>query len=122
MSDRLTLSLTPHPKRSPNGAMRFDAGELVCTSHQPLFDGARLLLARGYPAETLLTTRHVGNGYDNVIPAPLGELAELTCDEANLRFRRWATPSQPVWPPMRKPPSGVPNQPDTEIALYGEQA
>jgi hypothetical protein len=48
----LRLVLRPHPERSPNRPMKFEAflgADLVCVSHQPLFDGARALLARGYP-------------------------------------------------------------------------
>ena len=34
------------------------AGELVCTSREPLFDGARVLLACGRSPDTLLTSVH----------------------------------------------------------------
>jgi hypothetical protein len=128
-ADRVTLSLTPHSQRSPNGTMRFDAyhdGALVCTSHQPLLDGARALLDLGYPPETLLTTRHVGNSYDNVIPAPIGKLAGLTTEESSgteARLRKYRPhPGGREGHSMRKSPSEVSGHPSEEIALYGEPA
>jgi hypothetical protein len=53
----------------PNGHVRFLAtlestGEFVVRSHQPLVDGARELLARGYEPTTPLTMRHEGKAYD----------------------------------------------------------
>jgi hypothetical protein len=80
--------LTLRPK-----AGRFDAyldGQLICTSKQPLLDGARELLRRGHDPAALLTTRHDGKGYDNFVPALIGELAKWAVEEndAGVKFRR----------------------------------
>jgi hypothetical protein len=106
--------------------MRFDAfldGELVCTSDQPLFDGARALLDAGYPPATLLTTRTIGAGFDNIIPAPMGKLAGMATVENNrdlgfAKYRPFIAPRG--GPSMRKSASEVSGQPPEEIALYGE--
>jgi hypothetical protein len=86
-----TTTLTLWPK-----AGRFDAyldGQLICTSRQPLLDGARELLRRGCDPAALLTTRHEGKPYDNFVPAPIGELAKLTCDGE--KFAPWAQDKAP---------------------------
>ena len=72
-------------------------GELLCTSRQPRLDGARVLLERvllerGYPTDTLMTTRAHGRDYDSFHPAPLGELAKWTVterDRTGLRRESW---------------------------------
>ena len=67
-------------------------GEVVCVSKQPRLDGARALLKRGYPAETLLTTRAHDRGYDSFVVAPIGELAKWTIterDRTGLRRELW---------------------------------
>jgi hypothetical protein len=113
--ERLPLRLT----LCPNGRHGlFDAylgADLICTSHQPLLDGARALLALGYSADRTMTTRHEGKGYDSVIPQPIGEFAKLTVVEeaAGLRIRRWRTrpldacAARPVASPMRNSVSDV---------------
>ena len=100
MNDRrpsfVRLIIRPHPHRiGAKIADRFDAfldGEFICTSREPLFDGARELLARGYDPSTLMTTRHVGKSFDNFKPAPIGKLAKLMIEESDaggLRMRKW---------------------------------
>jgi hypothetical protein len=56
-------------------------GAPICTSHQPLLDGARELLRRGFDPATLLTMRHAGKTYDSFIPKPIAELAKWTAVE-----------------------------------------
>jgi hypothetical protein len=109
----IRLTLRPHYEE-PNGLPvklgRFAAyldGELVCISSQPLLDGARALLARGYPADVLLTTSHDGKSYDNFIPAPIGKLACLTAEEASLGFRKCRPWYPDVGHRMRKSAAGV---------------
>lgn len=90
----VTLALRPRPRGY------FDAcldGILVCTSRQPLFDGARELLRRGHDPADTLTTRHEGKAFDNFVPAPIGELAKLTCDGE--KFAPWRPDKAP---PMRE--------------------
>jgi hypothetical protein len=50
-----------------------NTGDLVVRSRQPLVDGARELLARGFDPAALLTMRHEGSTYDSFLPAPIGE-------------------------------------------------
>lgn len=57
---------------------------LLCTSRLPFFDGARVLLSQGYPADTVLTLRHAGQGYVS-LRSTIGEAAKLTVIE-NKRF------------------------------------
>jgi hypothetical protein len=62
------------------------------TSRQPLLDGARVLLDRGHPPETLLTIRHHGKDHDSFTPLPIGELAKWTYEERDkggIKLRRW---------------------------------
>jgi hypothetical protein len=83
----LRLALRSHDRHG-----WFDAylgADLICTSRQPLLDGARELLRLGHDPTLLLTTRHDGKGYDHFIPRPIGDLAALTVDEHNLRLRKF---------------------------------
>ncbi|HEX6111073.1 MAG TPA: hypothetical protein VFZ10_02120 [Geminicoccaceae bacterium] len=74
---------------------RFDAylnGELILTSRQPWLDGARELLRRGYPGDTLLTMRHAGKDYDCFVPLEIGYLAKWSIsdsDRGGLKRIRW---------------------------------
>ncbi|MCZ6604846.1 MAG: hypothetical protein O7A03_06840 [Alphaproteobacteria bacterium] len=90
------LIIRPHPHHTgTKSADRFDAfldGEFICTSREPLFAGARELLARGYDPSTLMTTRHEGKAFDSFKPAPIGKLAKLMIEESDaggLRMRKW---------------------------------
>lgn len=69
-------------------ATREDTGRHVCTSHQPLYDGARALLDGGELPTRLMTTRHHGRAYDNYRPSPIGELAKWTVCEHRDGLRR----------------------------------
>jgi hypothetical protein len=97
-SDHLTLILRPHIE-DRNGCRfhsdRFDVyvdGELILTSRQPWHDGARELLRRGYPGNTLLTIRHAGKNCDNSVPLEIGYLAQWSIsdsDRGGLKRIRW---------------------------------
>jgi hypothetical protein len=76
MTDTLRLVLRPHDRHGQFDA--YLAADLICTSKQPLLDGARELLRLGHDPTLLLTTRHDGKGYDNFTPRPSGDLAALT--------------------------------------------
>ena len=57
----LRLTLRSHTKPSGDHTGKYDAyigSDFICRSREPLFDGARVLLARGYNPDTMLTTRH----------------------------------------------------------------
>ena len=89
------LIIRPHPHHTgAKIADRFDArldGEHICTSREPLFDGARELLARGYDPSTLMTTRHDIKTFDSFKPEPIGKLAGLTAreDKNGPRIVKW---------------------------------
>jgi hypothetical protein len=97
----LTLTLRPHVERR-NGCRfhldRFDAclnGELILTSRQPWYDGARELLRPGYPGDTLLTLRDAGKDDDRFVPLEIRYLAMWSVsdsDRGGLKRIRW----QPV--------------------------
>jgi len=91
----LRLILRPHPNSRGKYADTFDAyldGKFICTSREPLFDGARELLGRGYGPTTLVTTRHDGKPHDSFKPETLEKLAKLRVEESDgggLKIRRW---------------------------------
>jgi hypothetical protein len=83
---------------TPEAAGRFTArlespgGILVSGTRQPLVDGARELLARGFDPTATLTMRHEGKAYDSFQPAPIGHWAGWTYEERDrdgLRCVRW---------------------------------
>lgn len=79
-------------ERAPSFAAHLD-GELVVRSAQPLYDGARELLARGYDPEALLTLRHDYAETDSFKPKPIGELARWTVHERadrGLQLCKWS--------------------------------
>jgi hypothetical protein len=73
-------------------AASLDDQFIVASSRQPLLDGARELLRRGYPPAALMTMRHDGAGHVSFKPAALGKLARLTVKERDcggLRLEAW---------------------------------
>jgi hypothetical protein len=83
---------------APESAGRFTArrestGELIVAStRQPLVDGARELLSRGFDPATPLTMRHEGKAYDSFELLPIGKWAGWTYEERDrdgLRCVRW---------------------------------
>jgi hypothetical protein len=103
----LRLIVRPHLERGGFHIDRFDAdlgSEVIVTSRQPLLDGARALLARGFDPEAMLTMRTDNRAYDSFDPKPIGEWAKWTIaelDRRGLRRRRWrplegAVSSHPV--------------------------
>ena len=97
-SDHLTLILRPHVDERSGGRFhldRFDAyldGELILISRQPWYDGARALLSRGYPGNTLLSIRHANKDRDSFVPLEVGYLAQWSIsefDHGGLKRIRW---------------------------------
>jgi hypothetical protein len=65
---------------------------VVTASKQPLADGARELLARGFDRRMLLTVRHEGSAHDSFQPLPIGSWAGWTYEEGertSLRLVPW---------------------------------
>jgi hypothetical protein len=77
------LTLIIHPTTHPSRWRATLGDSTVCTSHQPLVDGARELLKRGMDGDLLLTMRHVDKTYDSFEPRPIKDLARVTYVESN---------------------------------------
>jgi hypothetical protein len=90
-----TLRLIASRDRKKPGAFSayLETGDaLVASTRQPLVDGARVLLARGFDPVTPLTMRMEGKAYDSFQPMPIGEWAKWTYEESEktaLRRVRW---------------------------------
>jgi hypothetical protein len=87
------------------------SGSEIVRSDQPLYDGARALLAAGEPPQTLLTMRHAGQSIDAWNPTAIGELAKWTVVERNrdgLARQRWKPH------PKASPAPAVPSRIDVE--------
>ena len=97
-SANTAIRLVVTPEADLQKAGRFTArlestGELIVAgTRQPLADGARVLLARGFDPGTPLTMRHVGSAQDSFQPLPIGQWAGWTYEESetkSLRRVRW---------------------------------
>jgi len=92
------LVLVVAPDAEPQKAVQFNGrlastGEtIVRSSRQPLVDGARELLARGFDPATPLTMRVDGKAYGSFRPAPISLWAKWTYTESErypLKRQRW---------------------------------
>jgi hypothetical protein len=110
--ERLIVS----PDADPAKAGKFTAclestGEtIVSGSRQPLADGARELLARGFDPATPLTMRHEGKAHDSFRPAPIGDWARWTYSESEthpLKRRPWLPREMPVAVDREDQKSGI---------------
>jgi hypothetical protein len=97
-SARLTLILYPHIEERAGCRFhldRFDvylSHELILTSRQPWYDGARELLRRGYPGDALLSIRHAGEDCDSSVPLEIDYLAQWSISDSKrggLKRIRW---------------------------------
>ena len=91
----LELVMPPTSRRGRYDVTLDDA--LVYTGRQPLYDGARELLRRGYDPAALLTVRHAGKAQRCFVPRPINEHArwmveETSCD--GLRGVKWRSPEE----------------------------
>jgi hypothetical protein len=73
-------------------------GTTVTVSDQPLADGARVLLLRGFSPETMITMSHAGSGRDSFEPLSIGEWATVTYSE-----RKKGTVARERWMPFPTP-------------------
>ena len=90
----LTIVLTPVPSRPGRYAAALGSEEL-CRSRQPLYDSARVLLARGVPPGTVIEARHAGSAIIGM-RSTLGDAAQWSVEETDrdgLRRVRW-TPAR----------------------------
>ena len=114
---------------APDSAGRFTAGlestgeVIVASTRQPLVDGARELLARGFDPSTPLTMRHEGKHYDSFQPLPIGKWAGWTYEESGtkpLRRVRWMPfPTAAGTQKSGSEPLVVPEGRETENRLHG---
>ena len=92
-------------------------GELLVTStRQPLVDGARALLARGFDPCTPLTMRHEGKAYDSFQPMPIGHWAKWTYKE-----REKGGMAVERWMPFAVPRSGQKSGSEALVAPEGRE-
>jgi hypothetical protein len=120
------LIATPDRRRPGRFTARLESTgeEIVSSSRQPLVDGARQLLARGFDPAAPLTMRVEGKTYDSFNPLPIGEWAKWTYVEEydrGLRRRRWMPPAVGV--EAKKPgveaPAGTEGNPETKPLTEG---
>jgi hypothetical protein len=92
-------------------------GRLLCRSRQPLLDGARELIASGYPADTIIVMRHAGSEIE-ALRSTIGAAALLRVAEGDRgapRLRPWvARPLRQGSPPIT--PNDAPLSPVMEAA------
>lgn len=74
------LLIRPTPGK-PGLYRAYLGNDLIVTSKQPFFDGARALLRLGYPPDLLITMRHEGSAHPSFVPMPLSEASGLTVVE-----------------------------------------
>ena len=99
-------------------------GEVILTgTRQPLVDGARELLARGFDPAIPLTMRHEGKAYDSFQPLPIGKWAGWTYEESGtkpLRRVRWMPfPTAAGTQKSGSEPLVAPESQETENRFYG---
>jgi hypothetical protein len=114
---------------APNSPGRFTAlmestGEvIVASTRQPLVDGARELLARGFDPATPLTMRMEGKSYDSFRPMPIGHWAKWTYKEGEkdaLRRTAWMPlPTDRGWQKSGSEPSLATEGRETENRFHG---
>lgn len=96
----IRLIVEPAPHRPGAFIARLDSGEVVVQrTRQPLADGARALLGRGFAPSTPLTMRHAGSRHDSFRPAPIRAWANWTFTEGEataLRRQRWSPREMPI--------------------------
>jgi hypothetical protein len=121
----LRLIASPDRKRPGTFSTYLETGDaLVASTRQPLVDGARELLARGFDPATLLTMRHEGKTYDSFQPMPIGKWAGWTYEERDrdgLRCVRWMPRALHAGGlKSGSEPSLVPEGRETENCFHGD--
>jgi hypothetical protein len=78
-----------------SGRLESTGEVIVFNTKQPLADGARELLARGFDPATPLTMRHERSAHDSFQPLPIGRWAGWTYEEGERTTLR-----QTLWMPF----------------------
>ena len=122
---RLVVSPELDPEKAGRFAARLEStGEvIVASTRQPLVDGARELLARGFDPATPLTMRHDGKSCDSLQPLQISKWAKWTYEERErdgIRCARWM-PRQLHAEGQKSgsEPLVVPEGPQTENRFHG---
>ena len=128
-STNTAIRLVASPEADPQKAGRFTArlestGELIVAgTRQPLADGARQLLARGFDLAMPLTMRHEESACDSFKPLPIGWWAKWTYKEGEkdaLRRTPWMPlPTDRGWQKSGSESSVVPEGQETENRFLG---
>jgi hypothetical protein len=113
-----------HTKAGKFTACLESTGEtIVQGTRQPLVDGARELLARGFDSATPLTMRHAGSAHDSFAPRPIAEWAKWTYTESEkhaLKRQRWMPlPADREGQKSGSEPSVAPEARETENRFHG---
>jgi hypothetical protein len=111
-SERLIVTPEADAQKGGRFTGRLEStGELIVAgSRQPLVDGARELLARGFDPATTLTMRMEGKTYDSFQPLPIGEWAKWSYAEGEktpLQRQRWKPREMPIAACPEEQKSGV---------------
>jgi hypothetical protein len=90
----IRLVVTPEADSPGRFTARLESTDelIVAGTRQPLVDGARVLLDRGFDPATPLTMRLEGKAYDSFQPLPISQWAKWTYTEGEntpLRCARW---------------------------------
>ena len=86
----VTVTVAPITSRPGYYTARAD-GRLLCRSRQPFLDGARRLLASGFPADTVIVMKCAGSVIE-ALRSTIGRAAAHTVSEEAYRpprFKRW---------------------------------
>lgn len=93
------IRLTLTPAETPGKFIARLDGEFVCQSHQPIVDGARELLKRGFDPSLAMTARHDGKAFDSFAAHSVGAWAEITYSEGERGIRPGRWRPNPVFGP-----------------------
>jgi hypothetical protein len=109
-----------------SGRLESTGGVIVTNSKQPLADGARELLCRGFDPAAPLTMRHETSAHDSLQPLPIGRWAGWTYEEGEtkpLRRVRWMPfPTAAGTQKSTSELSGVPEAIPGQKPLYEEHS
>jgi hypothetical protein len=85
-----TIVLDIKPSGKPGRFLGYVGDELIVTSRQPLLDGARTLLARGYDPATPYNMRHANSETLSFVTTTIGHVAGLSVSESRrARFQKF---------------------------------
>jgi hypothetical protein len=124
--ERLIVAPDTSPQKAGSFVARLEStSDIIVRSRQPVVDGARELLARGFDPATPLTMRHQGKAYDSVKLAPICEWAKWTYSEGErspLKRQRWKPREMPIAVDTGAQKSGIQPPPASHLPADPEIA